>query len=87
MANQFDIPETTKQTQASNLLKALLEHGSITTTDGRDHLGICHVAGRVNNLRAMGHKIMTTMVWSPDSEGRPHKQARYSLMTGRAEQC
>lgn len=79
MANH-DIPETTKQTQASNLLKALLEHGGLTTTTIREVLGFCHPAGRINELRALGHKVSTTIVWAADSEGRQHKQALYTLM-------
>ena len=59
-----DIPEASKKVQATTLLAALKEHGPLTTTDGRDHLGICHVAGRVSELRALGYKILTTMVWA-----------------------
>lgn len=51
--------------------------GSTTTADARSKLGILHPAGRVQELREAGHKIVTVWTRYTDPTGRLHRMARY----------
>lgn len=78
-AHDHDIPADSKARQRHALLAALREYGALNTVDIREYLNIMHVAGRVHELRRLGYDIITTMAWAPDSDGRLHRQATYSL--------
>ena len=81
-AHDQGIPDPDKAKQRRALLTALREHGAISTSDIREYLYVMHPAGRVRELRLMGHDIATVMSWSPDSDGHLHWQATYSLGEG-----
>lgn len=68
------------ETQKKQVLK-LLEHGPKTTFELRN-LGICHPAGRIQELRKAGHVINTVLGdGMPDHRGNVHHSvARYVLV-------
>ena len=74
---------TSLAAQRARLLKHLREAGSPTTLQAREQLNIMHPGGRVFELREMGHNIVTTWTWDTDHEGRRHRVARYTLLTGK----
>ena len=57
-----------------------LRAGPITTVRARHQLDVLHVAGRIQNLRARGHEIVTTMVKDFTAPGKPHRVAQYALI-------
>lgn len=69
--------DTSASSQRSTILKHLKEHGSLTTLQCREDLGIMHPAARVNELRGAGHKIVTYWTTSEDRTGTKHREARY----------
>jgi predicted ArsR family transcriptional regulator len=69
--------DNSASSQRSTILKYLNEHGSLTTLQCRDELGIMHPAARVRELREAGHKIVTHWVRSEDRTGTKHREARY----------
>lgn len=66
--------------QQRRLLLAALRSGPISTIEAREQLNVIHPAARVMELRADGHRIVTTWSFEPDAWGRPHRVARYVLM-------
>lgn len=75
-------PDYTPTTESATRQRARLEahfrsHGSISTLEARNGLGVMHPAARVQELRESGHRIIT--VWSRESDatGRRHRVARY----------
>lgn len=81
-ASPMFAPSTkTKVSQCSALLKALLS-GPIDTLTARQSLGICHIAGRIRDLRRQGFCIETRKTDVTDSEGRRHGVALYVLTEG-----
>lgn len=77
-----NLNNTSGAAQRSRLLNALIERGSegVTTLYSREQLNIMHPAGRINELRDEGHEIVTHWDDSIDSEGFPHRVARYVLL-------
>jgi hypothetical protein len=67
-----------KARQRRALLVAL-KAGPVSTIAARDSLGISHPAGRVFELRRLGHGIATTKATILDAAGRPHPCAVYGL--------
>ncbi|MEX1201268.1 MAG: helix-turn-helix domain-containing protein [Methylophaga sp.] len=65
--------------QCLAILKYLYEHGSITTLQARDELGIMSPASRVLELREQGHCIITHWTTSEDKTGTKHREAKYVL--------
>lgn len=61
------------------ILKYLQEHGSLTTLQARDELGIMSPASRVLELREQGHRIITHWTTSEDRTGTKHREAKYVL--------
>lgn len=58
-----------------------LEQKPITTLQARHELSVMHPAGRVLELRKMGYDILTHWFVDNDSAGRPHRVARYVLVS------
>jgi len=61
------------------ILKYLQEHGSITTLQAREELGIMSPASRVLELREQDHRIITHWTTSEDRTGTKHREAKYVL--------
>jgi len=61
------------------ILKYLQEHGSLTTLQARDELGIMSPASRVLELREQGYNIITHWTTSEDRTGTKHREAKYVL--------
>jgi len=61
------------------LLEHLKKHGSITTLQARQVLGVMSPAPRIKELREAGHSIITERVLDADSTGRKHQQGLYIL--------
>ncbi len=62
---------------------AWLKISTLTTFEARAELDIPHPAGRVNELRALGHNILTH--WEiVDSGNNKHRIAKYVLFAGAA---
>lgn len=72
------IGDDARARQRTALLGALRE-GPITSIEARERLGIIHVAGRVMELRRLGHGIETHASSAFDAQGRKHSCARYLL--------
>ncbi len=64
-------------TQRKAILSFLCTHGSMTTLEARQVLGVCAPAARVMELRRKGHKIETVWTDDIDSTGKIHRVARY----------
>ena len=78
-----DNPSTqSRAAQCARLLAYLQQVGTLTTLQARDRLNVMHPAGRVFELREMGHNIVTTWTWDRDHEGRRHRVGRYALLAG-----
>lgn len=75
--------DTSASAQRQRLKAALIEFGSVTTIYAREALGIMSPAPRVQELRAMGCKIVTERIDATDSLGVRHcGVARYVLIAG-----
>ena len=75
----FTPGEMTKENQRTALLKHMEAHGGVSTLEGRETLGISHVAGRIFELRRLGYPILTRRVLEVDASGRFHGVALYVL--------
>lgn len=64
--------------QCMRLLEAL-RHFPVSTFEARRYLDVMHSAGRVQELRALGHDIDTLRLSEPSDIGRPHCIAVYVL--------
>lgn len=77
------IHDSSASAQRQRFKAALIEFGSVTTIYAREVLGIMSPAPRVQELRAMGLKIITERVDATDNLGvRHHGVARYVLVAG-----
>ena len=65
--------------QARAILDYMQTNRQISTIEARELLGVCHVAGRVYDLRRRGHQIQTKRVLEADASGRLHGIALYQL--------
>lgn len=76
---KLNFNDNSAHNQCLKLLDWLLEKGSITTTQAREHLDIMHPAGRVNELREAGYLII--LIWDSwtSDYGIKHRIARYVL--------
>lgn len=66
-------------TQRELLLAALQAGFTITTLEARTHLDMLHPAGRVLELRANGHTILTLWTDALTEAGELHRVALYLL--------
>jgi hypothetical protein len=79
---RYSTPDPAPTIESSGRQRARLEahfrlHGSISTLEGRNVLGILHPAARVQELRESGHRIITVWNRETDATGRRHRVARY----------
>ena len=65
------IQPSTKAKQRAALF-ALLLLTPVSTIEAREQLGISHPAGRIAELRQLGHSIATLSKTEFDVQGRPH---------------
>ncbi len=84
MHKEFTPAEKTKANQRQALLEHMKQHGSASTIESRERLGISHPAARVMELRRAGFLIETRRVLEADSSGRLHGVALYVLKGGAA---
>ncbi len=69
--------DSSASSQRSTILRYLNEHGSLTTLQCREELGIMHPAARIRELRESGHNIVTHWAKSEDRTGTMHREAKY----------
>lgn len=69
----------TKEVQRGRILRHLADEGALATTEARTLYGIMHPAGRVAELRSLGHRIITAWRHIEDAEGVLHRQGVYLL--------
>lgn len=68
----------TNASQCSRLLDYLKEHGSLTTIEARQILGIMNPSQRVSELRnRYAFPIETVRTYAPDETGTVHRMALY----------
>lgn len=80
---EMKITNCSASAQRQQLKAVLNEFGSVTTIYAREVLGIMSPAPRVQELRAMGLKIITERIVATDSLGvKHHGVARYVLVAG-----
>ena len=65
--------------QRLKILSYLQSGKSLTTFYGRNKLGICHPAARIQELKQRGHDIQTHWITEADATGRTHRIAKYVL--------
>lgn len=51
-----------KMTQCERILRHLNDHGSITSLEAMSEYGIMRLASRINDLKRMGHPILSERV-------------------------
>lgn len=83
-SQDFTPTEATKANQRQALLSHMKQHGSASTIESRELLGISHPAARVMELRRAGFLIETRRVLEADANGRLHGVALYVLKSGAA---
>lgn len=59
-----------------------LQSGPLSTLEARTELDIMHPAGRVRELKALGHGITTFWTTEHGPQGKPHRIAKYVLSPG-----
>lgn len=79
---RYSTPDRAPAIESATRQRARLEahfrsHGSISTLEARNVLGILHPAARVQELRESGHRISTVWTRQTDTTGRQHRVARY----------
>ena len=72
------IHDRSRARQVQTML-ASLKNGPVSTVQAREELGISHPAGRVLDLRAAGHKVITYITREIDAQGFNHRSALYVL--------
>lgn len=70
---------TSTASQQLRVLEWLLIHKIINTFEARDVLDVAHPAGRIGELRAKGHNIITTMIYVYNGKAR-HRIGQYTLL-------
>lgn len=77
-AQAHDMPS---HVQRARILKALEQAGTqgMSTIELREQEDILHPAGRVQELRELGHHIDTVRTVTINAQGNPHRCARYVL--------
>ena len=73
--------------QRLKILDWLLEKGSITTSEARQHLDILHPAGRVRELKEAGYLIVTIWDSWTSEHGIKHPIGRYVLTQKQPIDC
>ena len=73
------VNETTL-TQCAKILQHMREHGTITQAQAVDEIRCYRLAARIADLEQRGHKIRHELVCDKNSDGKPIRYARYSLI-------
>lgn len=71
-----------KQTHCSRILNYMRTHGSITTLEAFDELGVSRLSARIKDLRNSGHPIIGNMVEVKNRYGEKCHVKRYTLREG-----
>ena len=66
-------------TQCEKVLDYMTKAGSITQFEAMQYFGCARLASRINDLRHMGHDIVTTKVRSENRYGEIVYYARYTI--------
>jgi hypothetical protein len=66
-------------TQAHMVLQRLREGGGLTPMEAFNYMGITRLAARIDDLRRMGHRIVTHHVTTPTRYGKKATYASYEL--------
>ena len=66
-------------TQCEKVLDYMTKAGSITQFEAMQYFGCARLASRINDLRRMGHDIVSTRVSSKNRYGETVSYARYSI--------
>ena len=66
--------------QEKRLLEYLQNHVSITPLEALSELGIYRLSGRIYDLRASGHNIVTNIIEVRTAHGENAKIAEYRLV-------
>lgn len=67
------------QTQNGRVLEHLKQHGSIDAMTALSDLGVFRLAARINDLRNMGHEIISGRVTVRNRFGEECRVASYSM--------
>lgn len=78
-ATKPNFNDNSAHNQCLKLLDWLLEKGSITTDQAREHLDVMHPAGRIKELREAGYLIITVWITWISDFGIKHRVAKYVL--------
>jgi hypothetical protein len=73
---------TSAKAQSARLLSAL-QKSSVSTIRARRSLDLIHPAGRVRELRNLGHEILMRWVWRQTECGEWHRVGLYTLKRSR----
>jgi hypothetical protein len=68
-----------KTIQKQRILEYMDKHGSITSMEGQNELGIARTASRICDLRKAGYNIVSEWVTVKDRYGDDCRVKRYSL--------
>lgn len=71
--------DTVGMTQSQRILRHLEDYGSITQMDAMKDYGIMRLASRVNDLRKLGHPIVSERVEGMNRYGEKCHWARYRM--------
>ena len=82
--DKTNVTDTSSDAQRVRLLAAL-KTGPITTLEARQSLNVLHPAGRIQELRNLGYRIVTHWQTDYTSEGYRHRVAKYVLRGGNAQ--
>lgn len=67
--------------QRLRILDWFINKPTLTTLQARQELDVMHPAGRINELRQRGHKIITHWSNEPTASGEFRRIARYVLIS------
>ena len=76
---------STASGQRAIIRSHLEQHGSLTTQQARDDLGIPLPAGRICELRQKGLNIITSWSIENTPDGEPHRMAKYMLLDNKGD--
>lgn len=67
-------------TQKAKLLEHLRTKGSITSLEATSQYYILRPSNRIQELKQLGHNIMTEIIWKTREDGSTTHYARYTLL-------
>lgn len=68
-----------RESQCDQVLRFMMEHGSITTMEAFERLKVTRLSGRIYDLREMGYLIKGETVCKKKKNGKVVVFRRYSL--------